>query len=533
MSIDRRAFLTGALALAGSTWAAGCSVSPEASPSSLATPRPPTSRPIPTTAAGGPAYLPFDMPSREARAAITDRVVFGHYFFVFESVINNLPPGDWWDNFWLPPGGDEGSRNHGSYGGLTRDRKFVGVGPQSGRKSSQQNRANMATEIQHAIDAGCDGFALELLTRFQPGSRRTDQVLDMLEAVRQKDDPYFWVAPMLDGTTSSTSSVDDAAAWVQQILRSGVRAWTVDGRPMLPTFAPEAAPQGAGSGGNEFWASVMSTLSRQLGTECSFWPVYVRPWLENGQAPTMDPLAYGHGRWGECWAAPFGSGSTATDLAPLTCNDTFGKPFLGYLKKQVDRPKWSDTYDAHGTRSLASQWEGWIAAGDLCPAVQLVTWDDFGEGTQMAHSRISGAAWADLNAYYATWYKFGQPPEIVRDCVYLANRRMIRGHPRNTFSSGQTEFPTLKGLNPSSDLIEARVFATEPAVLDILVDGVVKTSVQVPAGVESVAVEAEFGVPTARLRRGSSTVASVRSPVEITPSLVSNDELYHLASSLR
>lgn len=529
MTIDRRGFLRGTLALAGTTAVAGCSAvasSPEVSSSAPVTP----SLDVTTTAT---PYLPFDMPSREERAAITNRVVFAHYFFVFESVINHRPPRDWWDQLWLPPGGQEGPRDHRSYGGLVRDRKFVGVGPESGRRSSTQNRANMATEIQHAVDAGADGFALELLTRFQPGSRRTDQVLEMLAAVRDTDDPYFWVAPMLDGTTSSTSAVENSVEWVEQILSSGVPTWSVDGRPMLPTFAPEAAPQGARSGGAPFWSSVLSTLRDDFGYDCQLWPVYVAPWLDDGQAPEFDPIVYGHGRWGECWAEPFGSGSTSTDLAPAHSNETFGKPFLGYVKKQVDRPKWSDTFDAHGTRSLVSQWEGWISAGDLCPAVQMVTWDDYGEGTQFAHSETSGAAWADLNAYYATWYKFGQRPAIVRDCIYLSNRRMIRGHPSNTFSSGQTLFPEMKGLNPPSDLIEARVFATEPGVLEILVDGQVKSSVPVARGVTSISVDAVFGRPSARLLRGSAPVTSVTSPVEITPQLVSNDELYHLASSLR
>jgi hypothetical protein len=531
MTIDRRVFLRGALALAGTTWVTGCTVPVSGS------------APVPSQrGAGGPVvdvattptpYLPFDMPTRDERAAITNRTVFAHYFFVFESVINHRPPGDWWDDFWLPPGGKEGPRDHRAYGGLVRDRKFVGRGPGSGRRTPEENQANMAAEIRHAVDAGCDGFALELLTRYRPGGRRTDQVLDMLAAVESSADPYFWVAPMLDGTTSSTSSVEDAAQWVDQILSSGVPTWNVDGRPMLPTFAPEAAPQGSRSGGRPFWSDVLSTLNGRFGYDCHLWPVYVAPWLEAGQGPELDPIVYGHGRWGECWAAPFGTGSDSTDLAPAVSQESFGKPFLGYVKKQVDRPKWSDTFDAHGTRSLVSQWEAWIAAGDLCPAVQMVTWDDYGEGTQFAHSQISGAAWADLNAYYATWYKFGQPPEIVRDCIYLSNRRMIRGHPRNTYSSGQSEFPEMRGFNPPSDLIEARVFATEPATLEILIDGRVASSVQVPEGITSVDVEAEFGRPSARLGRGSAPIATVTSAVEITPQLVSNDELYHLASSLR
>ena len=47
--------------------------------------------------------------------------------------------------------------------------------------------------------------------------------------------------------------------------------------------------------------------------------------------------------------------------------------------------------------------------------VQLITWNDYGEHTEIAPSTGTQHAFYDLTAYYTAWFKTGAAPRIVRD----------------------------------------------------------------------------------------------------------------------
>ena len=505
--------------------------------------------------------LPFAMPTRQARAAITSHSVFAHYFNVFPMVQDHLPPEDAWDDLWLPPGGGA----HAEYGGRVRSRKDYtdAVGPTAGTLSNAQAEANLALEVEQAIEAGLDGFAVEILTTWgspawngddSDTSSRAQQVRNLIDAAGDVGDPYFWLSPMLDGYASGTRSVAYATEYLQNFIRRctnrGVPLWKrVEGGEtllMLPTFAPEGAPWSARNGrpadlGYTFWEELLGVMDPWVkanghADSCALWGAYV--FSPTSSAAALDPLAYGHGRWGEPWT---NEQTESRQRDPAYFRATYSKPFLAYVKREVLRPK-SGTFDyrdGFGSRSFGDHWDAWLAAREDATAVQVVTWDDFGEGTEIAPSVESGRAWCDLNAFYAMQYKTGATPTIVRDCIYLSNRKML-ANGSNTYTGSQTRFMVAenrqKGLGLASDyfsdIIEARVFATADSTVEFRMDGALVQTTSVPAGVSSVAIPARLGLPTVRLVRGGGVVTEVEG-VRIVNTLSSESLAYYLASSLR
>lgn len=481
-------------------------------------------------------HLPIDMPSRERReAAASSRMVLAHFFPVFPAIVDHRPPNDYWEDVWLPPGGTEGEIDHRAYGGLVRDRKWVGAGPTSGSVDTESKRENLRRELSLGLDAGLDGFTVELLSDGDAASPQTRAVDDLYEAALQLNDPYFRLVPMPDGTTPSTTTPEACATYVTELLGRPVPKWLIEGMPVIVPFAPEAAPQGAGSGGQpavNFWTDVLDRVASAGAPRPLLWPCYVATWDASPQAGSFDEVAEGHGRWGEPYVAGYDHESGTVD-AVTTCREAYRKPWMGFVMRQVDKPKAGSTWDSHGTRALATQWEAWIAAGDDCPVVHLPTWDDFSEGTQIAPSTTSGAAWADLTAVFSMWYKLGQLPEIVRDGLYLSSRRMIVGHDDNRFPATQSQVPSLYGTSPQSNMVEVRVFATAPATLRVFRDEELTGEFTVKAGMSSHDVPAQLGHPSAELVRDGDVVARVVGPVTIGTDHQADDRLYHLASSLR
>ncbi len=64
--------------------------------------------------------------------------------------------------------------------------------------------------------------------------------------------------------------------------------------------------------------------------------------------------------------------------------------------------------------------------------VQIVTWNDHGEGTHLRPNSASQYAYYDMAAYYIQYYKTGVPPTITQDALYYAHRLMSSSALANT-----------------------------------------------------------------------------------------------------
>jgi hypothetical protein len=147
--------------------------------------------------------------------------------------------------------------------------------------------------------------------------------------------------------------------------------------------------------------------------------------------------------------------------------------------------------------------------------VQLVTWSDFSESSQIepytdATLRTDiGTGFYNLNAYYAAWFLSGKQPPITHDVLYYFYRR----EPTGAASPAQSKPNKIVNSSPE-DNIELVAFLTAPGELKITIAG--RTEVQnAPAGITSFKVHTAPGTPIFSLSRGGSEVFSFSGPIQI------------------
>ena len=83
------------------------------------------------------------------------------------------------------------------------------------------------------------------------------------------------------------------------------------------------------------------------------------------------------------------------------------------------RPTQQLYWEADNTENLRYTWSSAIAASDW---VQVVTWNDYGEGTEVAPSVATGWSFLDISSYYLSRFKTGAWPKIVQSGAYLTHR---------------------------------------------------------------------------------------------------------------
>jgi hypothetical protein len=486
---------------------------------------PPDPGPEPPQESTSP-WLPFELPPREVLAG-SPRKVLPHYFVPFPRSVTSS--GDYWANEWLPPGGVEGETDHRVYGGYVRDRK-----PYSDDRASGYQVRDKADEIRQAIAAGFDGFCVDVL-QAGDGKQRWEQLLELVDACEDVGDPTFKLVLMPDGTTSATNSPETLADMIAGIADSPSLMRHDDGRLLIAPYMPERAPNNAGDGGPAavaFWQDFALAL-RDHGDDPLLWFVYTNTWTDEEQAPSFDGIAYGHSRWGDRDEVACSSESDSNRGAPAYCREHFpGRLWMHPVPGSSDmRPYAGYWWESAGTGALRA---GWAAAIDgEADWVQVPTWDDFSECSQIVATDGSGHAWQDIHSYYLTWYKTGAAPEIVRDGLYLIHRTQpLTGV---DYTSSQSKFmpTTPKGSTTAADEVEVLAFLTAPADVTVQIGGTPTTFRDVPAGVQSRKVPVRVGDVTATATRGGQTVASVASPHEISTRQVSQDYTYKATSGLR
>lgn len=88
--------------------------------------------------------------------------------------------------------------------------------------------------------------------------------------------------------------------------------------------------------------------------------------------------------------------------------------------------------------------------------MQLITWNHYVESTAMAPSVVHGWRILDMNAYDNRLFKYGRPPRIVRDALFVSYRdQPVDARPVYPETS-------LMHLVPTSNNIDVVAFATAP-----------------------------------------------------------------------
>ncbi|MCK9521527.1 MAG: glycoside hydrolase family 71 protein [Proteobacteria bacterium] len=191
---------------------------------------------------------------------------------------------------------------------------------------------------------------------------------------------------------------------------------------------------------------------------------------------------------------------------------------------QDQRPRNFRYIETEGSSAYRALWEAAIESG--ADWVQLITWNDYSENSQMAPSTRTQTGFYDLTAYYVTWFKTGAPPLIERDALYYFHRPHAMSA---TPAKQETLFTPMEGPT-AIDEIELVALLRASGTLEIEVGGEI-TRVDVGAGMQSIRAPLREGTPVFRLRRGESTVVELHSATPISNAIDYQDPLFHAGAA--
>ncbi|HLS28167.1 MAG TPA: endo-1,3-alpha-glucanase family glycosylhydrolase [Opitutales bacterium] len=186
----------------------------------------------------------------------------------------------------------------------------------------------------------------------------------------------------------------------------------------------------------------------------------------------------------------------AIAAAATAASAEWGQPiFLNY-----DNPRLPATYGGPGTDTLRELWQA--ARESNATLLQLTTWNDYHENTNIAPGITTNYAYFDLTGYFIEWWKKGSPPEYDRDKVYLFARKYPRWAPMFPFQDYRN----------SDGVVEALTILTKPARIRLPGRG----EYDVPAGLHFQQFPVTPGEVKAELIRNGKVELVVESAERIT-----------------
>ncbi|MCW2848943.1 MAG: hypothetical protein JWR90_2917 [Marmoricola sp.] len=454
------------------------------------TPAPTTPAPTTPVVTGTPV-TPLPTPNTTVPAG--GRKVFAHYFPPYPISADNKPASapllanaDYYTRNFLTVDGEKGK--HSSYGGFLRDRPV----PRPVSTASNWHLVDARKEVQQAKDAGLDGFTLNLLTI-------TGQNWDWSVLIMQAASELggFEIIPNVDGTASfSTHPPAEVAAKLAQLYSYSAAA--KEGTDyLLSSFKAE-------NRSTDWWRAVINTLKTDYKIPTKFIAVFLNASDANMQA--FKDFSYAFSNWGVRTVA---SVKNAPNLAAKA--HAMGKKWMAPVAPEDARPREMNYAEASNTGLLRAMWGR--ANSDGADYIQIVTWNDYSESTQIAPSVAHGTVFLDLMGYYAKWFRTGSAPAITKDQVYVTHRiHLSTAVPK--YGNATASYRMGGMSTPPQDTVESLVFLTAPATLSLTSGGTTSTFAM-KAGISAVTVPLKVGTVSAVLSRGSTKVEDLTSPYPV------------------
>ena len=459
--------------------------------------------------------LPFDLPAPTALRS-SPKKVFAHYLASLPvSLDNQTTATDYYARNYLNPDGEGGK--HAAYGGFVRDRP-------SGRPvigTTDWRLQDMKSEVRTAAAAGIDGFSFDVL-QVQGGSNPQlwDNALLMMRAAAETD-PGFKIMLMPDMAGSlGTKDVATLAKGMATLAGYSSAYRLADGRLVVSPFKAEAHDAA-------WWKSFLDTMQVTYGIPVALLPVFVGN--EQTYASSFAPISYGMSNWGSRnpdFNDPvrISTGSARDRAAKVKA---LGMKWMQPVSVQDARPNQAIFDEAENTTNFRYTWE--LARATGAEFVQIPTWNDYTETTDIAPSPKQGSSFLDINAYYLTWYKTGAAPAVTRDTVYLTHRTQAAAA-LPTYP--ETQLMRWRSGSPVRDTVEALTFMTAPGNVTITVGGASYVCA-VTAGVDTCTVPLGTGKVSATTSRGGIPTAAVTTPLPVVAQPYVQDLQYIAASSGR
>jgi hypothetical protein len=452
------------------------------------------------------ADLAFDLPTPAQLR--NGKYVFAHFMPSLPVSIDNEDPAtDYWARNYNKPSGEGGA--YSGIGGFARDRPL----PVQPGNASSWRLDNLKHEIRQARSAGIDGFALDILS--VPTGRNWPIQEQMLEAAAQVD-PGFKVLLMPDMKSLAGRTQAEIADVVNRLDKPS--AHRIGGKLVVAPFHAETHDIA-------WWNGFVSLMKTKYGTDVALFPTFLD---ERPYTSSFRPISVGTGNWGvrnPLWNDPtLSTSTTATQVGRVRAAKAAGYTWMHPVSLQDNRPNKALYDEAGNTENLKNTWR--IAREQGADWVQLTTWNDYTETTQVGPSTNAGWSALDLNAYYLTWFKTGTAPTVTKDVLYLSHRTQFKdakpSHP-------QTSLMSLRGGTAGRDTVEVTAFLTKAATVEVKVGSSTQTC-QLAAGVSSCLVPLRTGSVSASIKGSAVTVTS---PYVVTATPVVQDLAYHMASSRR
>jgi Glycosyl hydrolase family 71 len=429
------------------------------------------------------------MPSADALFA-SSKKVFAHYFYPFPvSIDNAAAANDYYNSEYLNPQGESGKWK--KQGGFLRQRPLP-VSPSSG---SQWQLLNMESEVRRAIARGITGFTIDVMGVNE--ATDSNSALHLMLAAAHAVDSRFKIVVMPDISTlkSDTNSVVKIIAAVAD---SPAAYRLGDGRLVATAFD-------AGLNSPGWWETVIAQLDAQ-GIKVAFVPTFLG-WTQD--ADIFAPFSYGFGDWGTATAAAAAGMLGDSQIV----HGTYGKIFMMPVDPQQFRPKDFLFWEAGNSAAFRDAWMSSINGN--ADWVQLVTWNDFSESSEIAPYTDAtlkgniGTGYYDLTGYYAAWFLTGKQPTIDHDVLYYFYRRET-----STAAGPAQSQKDYIATGVAEDDIELLAFLTAPGDVKITIGG--KTYTQsAAAGITSFKIASQPGTPVFTLVRGGADVFSLTGGVQI------------------
>jgi hypothetical protein len=447
------------------------------------------------------APLPFDQPAEMHRSK---RKVYAHWHFFPISFDNRSSGEDYFSRVFLGTI-DEAGKPH-AFGAYARERPI----PRAPRRSAQWIIEDLEQDIRWASWIGIDAFLFNIINI--DAKSEFWQLLRQMLTAAERVGSDFRVIPNIDASILTQPTAEEVAAALISVRDHPMWLKDPSGDLTLGAFMPEVWPI-------ERWRRLLDALAQAGVRVRLLWT-----FLNVRQAPSdLVRLADIVSEWGGNFP------DAVTSLAPVARYvSDLGKRWCAPVWPQDVRSKDGIYAEAANSRLFRAGWTAAIESG--ADHLQLITWNDYTEGSEIRPSTGIQYSFYDLAAFYVAWFKTGRQPRLVRDVLFYFHRVEPTSARRD--ASLQKQAFKLHGGREPVDQIELLAFLTAPGELEIELNGAIagKTA---PAGVTALYTPLGPGRPSFRLKRQGRVVIECASAFVISDRTGYQDLLYRGGSSAR
>ncbi len=311
------------------------------------------------------------------------------------------------------------------------------------KELTQEESADL--EIRRAMRIGIDGFAINAWA----GGNDARKSLDLLFKVAETKDYPFELTVCIDAMCGG--SIVDTVRYVLDKYGKSPKLARRDGKPLVFGYMSTCNCVG-----------YMYGKARVAKHEQAKWITSPQGWHLMGQAfldaerKLGQDIYYHYGvgyfflKHGK--AAPKGALTEATKVlsryveafggfshvrngavvgkAVQAAGAEWGGAIGMYQKENIP----FETYSPKGTEWLEGKWAD--MRRQKTTLLQLITWNDYGENTNIAPAYDTRYTLYDLTGYHIQWWKTGKQPQVDHDRVYLIYAKYPRGAKVYPFHEG-------------------------------------------------------------------------------------------------